>query len=101
MPAVSISTMLLARQQVQQVFQRGAVVRGVHRHAQDAAVGAQLLVGGHAVGVQRDQAQVGRAVRVAKAAASLAVLVVLPTPVEPIRAYTPPTSSSAAFGARR
>jgi hypothetical protein len=34
----------LGRQQVQQVFQRGAVVRGVHRHAQDAAVGTQLLV---------------------------------------------------------
>jgi hypothetical protein len=36
---------LLGRQQVQQVLQRGAVVGGVHRHAQDAAVGAQLLMG--------------------------------------------------------
>ena len=46
----------LAREQVQQVFQRGAVMRGVHRHAQDAAIGAQLLMGTHAIGVQRDQA---------------------------------------------
>ena len=39
-----------------------AVVRGVHRHAQDAAVGAQLFVRADPVGVERDQAQVGGAV---------------------------------------
>ena len=48
---------LLARQQLQQVLQRGPVVRGVHRHAEDAAVGAKLLVGTDAVGIQRDEAQ--------------------------------------------
>ena len=32
-------------------------MRGVHRHTQDAAIGAQLLVGGDPVGVERDQAQ--------------------------------------------
>ena len=62
MPAVSISTIFLRRQQVEQVFQRGAVVRGVHRHAEDAAVGAQLLVRADAVGVERDQAEVAGAV---------------------------------------
>ena len=60
MPAVSISTIFLADEQVEQVFERGAVVRGVHRHAEDAAVGAQLLVGADAVGVERDQAEVAR-----------------------------------------
>ena len=49
---------LLGRQQVEQVLERGAVVRGVHRHAEDAAVGAQLLVGADAVGIERDQAEV-------------------------------------------
>ena len=53
---------LLGGQQVEQVLERGAVVRGVHRHAEDAAVGAQLLVGADAVGVERDQAEVGGAV---------------------------------------
>ena len=78
---------LLGRQQVEQVFERGAVVRGVHRHAEDAAVGAQLLVRRHAVGVERDQAEAATApCRVAKAAAILAVEVVLPTPVAPTSA---------------
>ena len=78
---------LLAGQQVEQVLERGAVVGGVHRHAEDAAVGAQLLVRGDAVGVERDQAQgARRRAGSANAAAIFAALVVLPTPVEPISA---------------
>ena len=53
---------LLRRQQVEQVVERGAVVRGVDRHAEDAAIGAQLLVGADPVGVERDEAEVGGAV---------------------------------------
>ena len=53
---------LLARQQFEQVFERRAIVRGVHRHAEDAAVGAQLFVRRDAVGIERDQAKVGRTV---------------------------------------
>src|SRR6185369_7941783 len=53
---------LLGRQQVEQVFQRRPVVGGVHRHAEDAAVGAQLFVRRDAVGVQRDQAEIRGAV---------------------------------------
>ena len=83
------------RQELEQVFQGGAVVGHVHRHAQDAAVGAQLFVGADAVGVQGDEAQrSGRRGLAAKVAASLAVEVVLPTPVEPIRAKMPPWVSS-------
>ena len=37
-------------------------MRGVHRHAEDAAVGTQLLVRADAVGVERHQPEVGRAV---------------------------------------
>jgi len=52
---------LLGRQQLQQVFERGPVVRGVNRHAEDAAIGAQLFVRADAVGVEGDQAQVAGA----------------------------------------
>jgi hypothetical protein len=52
----------LAGQQLQQILQRGAVLCDVNRHAQDAAVGAQLLVRPHPIGIQRDEAQVGSTV---------------------------------------
>ena len=61
MPAVSISTIFLLDKQLQQVFQRSAVMSGVHGHAEDAAIGAQLLVSANPVGVQRDQAEVASA----------------------------------------
>jgi hypothetical protein len=61
MPAVSMRTSFLADSRSSRSSSE-ARWRGVHRHAEDAAVGAQLFVRGDAVGVQRDQAEVAGAV---------------------------------------
>ena len=57
MPTVSISTMCLSRRSSQHQVQVGRVLHRVHRHAEDLAVDAQLLVGADPVAVGGDQRQ--------------------------------------------
>lgn len=85
-PTVSISTRCLPDAPAGALGERVGVGDRLHRHAEDARVDAELVVRADAVAVGRVERELRGAVADRAAAASLATVVVLPTPIRPTSA---------------